>query len=357
MEFLDFTGNPLGLNLAIFAALIALIWFVGTRLSLFADVISDRTNLGKAFMGLLFLSLATQMSDVGTTVSAALANRPQLAINAIFGSVMFQMVLLAIVDFALIKGALTFFTPKPILMLQGVLLIVLLASAVASIALGEVVVFANVGLWTLMLFIGYIITLFLSQHYEGNEKWQAENHPSTEEMEAVVLSPQDPEDQKHLHQWSTRRLALTFAGFAGVILVAGFTISRIADALAEQTGLGTSFVGATLLAASTSLPELSVAITAVRLKKYEMAFANIFGSNGIIMVLLFIGDIFYREGPLLNEADNSIIYMAAATIVMTAVYLTGMIERKDRTILRFGIDSALVFAIYIASLGVLYVMR
>ncbi len=357
MQLPDFTGNSIVVNLAFFAGLVVLIWITGTRLSIYADVISDRTRLGKAFMGLLFLAIATQMSDLGIITSASLANQPQLAINAIFGTVMFQMALLAVIDFALIRGALTFFTPHPVLLLQGVLLIVLLASAIASIALGEIFVFANVGLWSTMLCVGYVITLFLAHRYEGNETWQAENHPSTEELEAVVIAPEDPTTQKRLEDWSTRRLALTFAAFAVVILVAGFIISLIAEALAEQTGLGTSFIGATLLAASTSLPELSVAITAVRLKKYEMAFANIFGSNGIIVVLLFIGDIFYREGPILNEADNSIIYIAAAGIVMTAVYLTGMIERKDRTILRFGIDSAVVLAIYLTSVFVLYQLR
>ncbi len=88
-----------------------------------------------------------------------------------------------------------------------------------------------------------------------------------------------------------------------MILLAGMVLARVAEALAEQTGLGTSFIGGTLLAASTSLPELSTTIMAVRLGNYQMAVSNIFGSNSIMIALPFLADIFYREGPM--EIDEA----------------------------------------------------
>jgi cation:H+ antiporter len=357
MQFLDFTSNSIILNLVIFVVAAVIIWFTGTRLSIYGDIISDRTNLGKAFMGLLFLALATEMPEIGTTVSAALANEPQLAVNSIFGGVLMQTFVLVIVDIALIKGALTFFTPKPTLILQGVLLIILLGLALAAVSVGEFIVVANIGLWSFVLFITYIAALFLSQRYEGNETWDAENKPSEEESETVVVAPENTDQEKRFDQWSTRRLALTFIGFSLVILVIGFTLSRVAEALAEQTGLGASFVGATLLATATSLPELSVAISAVRLRRYDMAFASIFGSNSIMMLLVFVADIFYREGAILNQVDTSVIFSAAMGIVLTAVYLTGLIERRNRTVLRMGLDSAVVLVLYVVSLVILYQLR
>ena len=67
------------------------------------------------------------------------------------------------------------------------------------------------------------------------------------------------------------------------------------SALSEQTGLGASFIGATLLASSTSLPELSTTITAVRIGSYDMAVANIFGSNLIMVALILPADVAYRR--------------------------------------------------------------
>jgi Ca2+/Na+ antiporter len=84
MQFLDFTNISILLNLAIFAIAAVIIWFTGTRLSIYGDVISDRTNLGRAFMGLLFLALATEMPEIGTTISAALAKAMGIVMTGVY---------------------------------------------------------------------------------------------------------------------------------------------------------------------------------------------------------------------------------------------------------------------------------
>jgi cation:H+ antiporter len=59
-------------------------------------------------------------------------------------------------------------------------------------------------------------------------------------------------------------LAGEFAALALVVAGAGVILARAADAIAEATGVGRLIVGSLLLAAATSLPELSVDIAAVR---------------------------------------------------------------------------------------------
>ena len=68
-----------------------------------------------------------------------------------------------------------------------------------------------------------------------------------------------------------------------------------AQTIADQSALGSSFIGVTLLAASTSLPRLSTTIAAVRLGAYTMALSSIFGSNLIMVLVLFPADMFYRQ--------------------------------------------------------------
>jgi hypothetical protein len=65
MPFPDFGAYSIWLNLAIFGVAAAVVWWVGTRLSPIADLIADRTRLGKAFVGLIAELLADRPMDGG----------------------------------------------------------------------------------------------------------------------------------------------------------------------------------------------------------------------------------------------------------------------------------------------------
>lgn len=353
LGWLDFGSNALWLNGVIFAVAAAMVWWVGFRISIYADSISDRTGLGEALMGLIFLALVTEMPEIGTTVTAASTGNTELALNNIFGGIVMQTAILGVVDLTLVRGALTFFTPRPVLLLEGVLLTMLLALTLAASTAGEFGAIWGVGLWSVLLLVVYILTIYLIASYQ--EQWQPVDAPEDPYRPGDPGAPESL--QARLKEWTLRRLILFFVLGSVLIFIAGMVLARSGEVLAEQTGLGASFVGGTLLAASTSLPELSTSMGAVRLGNYSMAFSNIFGSNGIMVTLLFISDVFYREGPILDTIGNSAMFSAAMGIVVTAVYLGGMVERRDRTIMRMGLDSFLVLLIYPASLVVLYLLR
>jgi cation:H+ antiporter len=59
-------------------------------------------------------------------------------------------------------------------------------------------------------------------------------------------------------------LVAEFLGLAAIVATAGTILARAADRIAAATGLGRLLVGSVLLAAATSLPELSVDVAAVR---------------------------------------------------------------------------------------------
>jgi len=357
MSFLDFGNNSLAVNLAIFVVLAVVIWLAGTRISFYADALTTRTGMGSAFMGMVFLAAATSSPEIGTTISAATAGQAQLAVNNAFGGVSMQTAILAIVDLLFIRGALTYFSPKPVLMLQGVFLILLIGMALTGIAAGDTLTILGVGMWSVLLLVVYILSLKMSQGYERQKEWMPENAPDEAQVQESVKSPKSQSAEDRYRHWSRRRLILFFALGTVIIFAVGYVLAQTATAIAAQTGLGTSFVGATLLAASTSLPELSATSAAVRLGNYSMAIANIFGSNSFMIMLVFLGDVFYRGGSILQQVDRSAMFGAATGILVTAIYLIGMLERRDRTVLRMGIDSAVVLAIYLGSLVILYQLR
>lgn len=130
-----------------------------------------------------------------------------------------------------------------------------------------------------------------------------------------------------------------------------------AQAVADQSALGSSFIGVTLLAASTSLPELSTTIAAVRLGAYTMAISNIFGSNLIMVLVLFPADIFYRQGEILHQADDTARLALLSGIFVTVIYVIGLLVKKKPRILGMGLDSVLVLTVYLASLYAFYSVR
>jgi cation:H+ antiporter len=347
---LDFLTFSIWLNLGIFAVAAVIVWIAGSRISGYADRIADHTGFDKAFFGLVFLALATETPEIGTTVTAAWGGNANLALGNLFGGVVMQTAILVVVDVTVVQGPLTFFIPRPTLLLQGILLALLLGLTLAAVTAGEIITLWGVGLWTILLFGAYLLSLYLSHRYQGRERWR----PDTPVEEILQETDAREAQAERYAGWSLRRLILFFLLGTAVILVAGMVLAKVGEALAEQTGLGSTFVGATLLAISTSLPELSTAIAAVRLGNYSMAVSNIFGSNGIMVALLLLADLFYREGPILSASEPATTFTVAMGIVVTCAYLVGLVERRDQAILRMGIDSLAVLIFYIGTLSVLY---
>ena len=60
---------------------------------------------------------------------------------------------------------------------------------------------------------------------------------------------------------------------------------------------------------------------------------------------------------MLQEAGRFAAFSALLALMLTATFLVGMLERRDRTVLRMGIDSAVVLVAYLAGVVVLYGLR
>lgn len=146
---------------------------------------------------------------------------------------------------------------------------------------------------------------------------------------------------------------MLFGLFGLAVLGAGWALATLGNVIATQTGLGSGFVGATLLAAATSLPEISTTTTAVREGNVSMAFSNVFGSNSFDLLLLFPVSILAVQ-TFGSGLPASSIFMAALSAVLTSVYLWSLLEHKDRAVARTGVGSLLVLILYFAGMGVFY---
>jgi cation:H+ antiporter len=347
---LDFSKFPLWVNLAVFGAAAACVWIAGSRLAGYAEEIARRTGLNRAFLGMLLLGVATSTPEIATSSTGAMLGNAQLVAGNLLGGVALQVANLAVIDWIVVRGALTYFAPQPILLFQGVMLLLLLALTLAGMAMGEPVSVLGVGLTPLVAVAGYLFTVRYSHKEEHAPRWRATHLPEPAHLSA--------KDSDQAYGQTGKRMLYAFVGVGAlVIFAAGWTVAQVGDAVAGQTNLGANFVGVALMALSTSLPELSTSLAAARQGNHQMAVANILGTNCLTVALFFLADLFYRDGPILAALDQASLVTGALGMILTCVLLLGLLERRNRTVFGLGVDMAVVIVIYFSGLTVLYTMR
>ena len=349
----DFAAMGLALNSGLFACAAVVVWIVGSRISYYADAISDKTGLGHAFIGIVLLAGVTSLPEIGVTVTAAIGGNAQLAVNNLFGSIAMQVAILAVIDFIIGRRALTAVVPEPSVLLQGALNVLLLSVAASGIVVGDVS-FLGVGLWAWACLGGYVGSVWLLSQTEGRRPWlAAKNGKST----APPRDKPSAESKNGLKEQSLTSILAKTAVAATIILISGYVLSQTGEAIAKITGIGSSFVGFVLVAISTSLPEFSTALSAARLGLFTMAISDILGTNLINVGLLFVIDAVATGEPVLNQVGSFSVFGALLSIVVTALFVAGLAERRDQTLWRMGIDSIAVLIAYAGGVILLYTLR
>ena len=342
----DFAAMPIWLNLIAFAIAAGAVWLAGTRLASYADAILRRTSLGQAVAGLLLLGGITSLPEIAVAGSASVGGNAPLAVNNLLGGFAMQVAVLALADLLIRKKTLTFVVPDPVVLLQGVLGITLVALVSAGIAAGDVA-FLGAGAWTWVLLGLFLFSIWLVTRSGRKPSWQVVGQPPAPEVGQV-----EPEAERSLKR------SITGTALAGlVILVMGYALAESGEVLAEQTGLGSSFFGAVFVAISTSLPEISTVLAAVRLGRYVMAVSDIFGTNIFDIAVIFIVDLLFLDGPVLNHVGTFSIFAGLLGILVTALYLVGLVERRDPVVLGVGLDTLAVTVTYLGGIALLYGLR
>jgi cation:H+ antiporter len=328
----------------VFAASAAAIWAAGTKLAGATDVLDRRLGIGSAFGGLILLALVTNLPEIAITASAAAQDNLGLAVGNLVGGIAIQTVVLAVLDLASgHRRPLTFLAASLLLVLEaaGVVIIVavvlmgtqmpadtnLLGASPASVAIAA--------LWAAGLFIVH--------RAQGGIPWKTEAPESepgrTRRHKRAAPEPHTSADR------STGAVAAVFVACAAVTLVAGVLIEQSGDHLAGKMGLQGAVFGATFLAAATALPEVSTGLASVRIGDNQLAFSDIFGGNAFLPVLFVMADLIAGH-PALPSAERTDQWMAGLGIVVTGVYIAGLVLRPARKVAGMGPDSLAVVVLY-----------
>ncbi len=341
---------PLWASVLVFVLCAASIWVAGIFLSNYTDVLSDRLHLGAALGGLILLAVATNLPEIAITVSAALNGQVDVAVSNILGGVAIQTVVLVALDaFGVrVRRPLTYQAASLRLVLEGAVVVAVLAVVVMGAQLPKTAIAFRLTPDVVTIAVVWVVGLLLTQR-ATKLPWHDNGNAPDAQPEPRGHSARKRAADATTKGVSTAKAVGVFGAAAVVTLVAGALLEASGTQAADHVGLSGVLFGATVLAAATSLPELSTGLTAVRSGDYQLAFGDIFGGNAFLPVLLMLATVVSGKAVLPN-AHNSDLYLTALGALLTIIYMGGLLFRPARERARLGVDSIAVLLVY--ALGV-----
>lgn len=324
-----------------FVVLAAIIVAAGSALTLCADAIAEITGWGRLLVGSLLLAGATSLPELTVDLSAIRLNLPNMAVGDLIGSSLMNLLILAVMDLSHRSRGKMLSRAAAAHALSGTLGIALTALVGVGILVAPHA--PHLSLWNVhitvwAIAVGYCLgvrVVFLDQRIAAREVKESgaaeEAHPR-------------------------KKLSKYVAGFAAAAAVIVFVGPRLADAagtIAELSGLGSSFVGTTFVALSTSLPELVASITAIRLGAFDLVIGNVFGSNAFNMLLFVPLDMAF-PGSLFAASNPAHVISALAVVACTSVVIMGQLYQRESRIHMLEPDAWLVITLICTALFLVY---
>ncbi len=229
-------------------------WFVDG-----AAGIADRFGVPQLVIGLTIVAMGTSAPEAAVSITAALKGSADITIGNVIGSNILNVLIIlgitsVIVPVAVAKSTIRYEIPY-MLLITGLLL--LLGYTGNEIGFSEGVI-----LW--LAFILYLSYLF-------------------------VMAKKNKEEVQEDAQKKTIWKLISGATVGLVLIVWGSDVTvDAATAIAQYVGLSERFIGLTIVALGTSLPELFTSVSAAIKGKADIAIGNIVGSN-IFNILFVVG--------------------------------------------------------------------
>ena len=311
--------------------------------SLMPPEIREKTGLSKVWIGMMLMASVTSLPELVTGISSVtIAGVPDIAIGDVIGSCVFNIFIIAILD------AFYRIIPLSAKAQEGNILsagfgIVLISMVSISIFAGKYISpLGWIGPYSLFFIIIYVIAIRLVYSYEKRH--------------IAALIKEKAIELKY-EKMTMKTAVVRYIQNALFVIVAAISLPMIGKGIAETTGLGQTFVGNVFIAFSTSLPEIVVSFSAVRIDAVDLAVGNLFGSNIFNILILALDDIFFFKGPLLSYAHPNHLISSLSAIAMTAIAIIGLMYRSQKKRLWLAWDSIGIILFYITNILFLFSLR
>ena len=287
-----------------------------------ADVVAEKTGLGRSFVGVVMLATATSLPELGTGVSSiVLVGDVDLAAGDAFGSNLFNLLIIGLMDIYWRRGPILAYVSSTSGLI-GILGIAVISTAVIAVTVHHL---TDVGsTWyispvSVLMFGTFLVAMYLvfkAEHGETSAKPRADGYRQI---------------ARYTNESLTRSIVI-YLVTACIVIGAAIWLAFTGDHIAKEMGWEASFVGTQFLALSTSLPELAASFAALRLGAPELAITNVLGSNLFNMgFVLFLDDVAYTEGVLWQRINDIHILTAIVAVLMTSIVVLGIQSNNRRT--------------------------
>lgn len=314
----------------VFAASAVPLTLAGIALARLSDRLAALTHIDRVFIGMSLVAGVTSLPEVVTVTAAASAGSADLAMGGLFGSSMANMAILALLDL-LDRGRLwprielsNARTAAIAIGLTSLALIGTIAPGVPAIG--------PLGLDSIAIVVAYVLAA----------AW----------VHRSPMTPIGPPTETPVGPGVHGTLGRLGAA-AAVIFVSGPVTATAAEGIVQTSGLNSTFVGAVLLAAATSLPELVVSLTAVRIGAIDVAVGNLFGSNALNMVVVLPVDIVV-SGPVLSQVSPTVAVAGVCAVGLMAMALAAIVTEEPTHARRLEPDALAVVLAYLGALALLW---
>ena len=272
--------------------------------------IADKFHIPQLVIGLTIVAFGTSAPEAAVSITAALNKNADIAISNVVGSNIFNILIIIgitciILPLSIQKSTLHFELPYVII----TTLVLLLLGLDGTLGFIDGVI-----LWIMFIvFFVYLIRLSKSG------KAEMDDVPEASEKDKMPLL-----------------ILITLLGMAAIIIGSDITVDS-ASKIAEIFGMSPRFIGLTIVAFGTSLPELITSITAAKKGKDDIAVGNIVGSN--LFNILFVLSTTAIITPI-NFARNfivdTIVAIAAAVLLLICVFRDRKVGKTGGIIMIIG---------------------
>jgi cation:H+ antiporter len=335
----------------IFGIAAIITWISGVALARATDVLDDRFGLGEAIGGMILLSIAGSLPELAITLSAAKSGHLDIAAGNLIGGVAMQTFVLVIADgFGRGRTPLSTAAASLVPALEGLLVVAVVGVTAMGGLLPSSASIGPMGVAAIGILIIWVAGMLILNRVRSRPELSFASVGESRE-EAASEGGEAGQSQ------STRRTIVLFVIASIATLIAGVALEQSGNQLADNFGINGVLFGATFLSLATALPEISSGITGVRMGRYTLVFGDMFGGNAFQLTLFLLADIVAGQ-PVLPYEGKSNAWIGLVGLLMTAVFVVGIMLRPSKRYARLGPDSWVVTLIYVLGLwGLLIVSQ
>lgn len=311
-------------------------------MTVYGDAIADKTGLGGNWIGFLLIGIVTSVPELASGISAVtLADAPDLAVGAIFGACIFNLAIIVILDLLYRRDSIYHSASQGHILSAafGIVMIGLNGLGMNMALNGKTLAFGHIGVYSPVILVVYLAAVYTVFSYESHQ--------------IKLFTEQEPDAFPNL---SLSAVIIRYLAAASVVIAVGIRLPMVAKQIALIMHWQESFVGTLLVAFITTVPEMTVAVTAVRIHALDMAIGGIFGSNLLNNAILAVEDIVYKHGPIFSKTSPVHTVSVMTSLIMTGFAIIGLFFRPEKRILKMiGLISWVLLSLLLMNSYFMYI--